>query len=81
MWVRLLSYVMAAMAVAASFLFGHDRVLRFMDRHLPIRVKHPPVRPVVRISHNFIDERTAPDLPAGLLPSAGPGKSGFEHRI
>jgi hypothetical protein len=81
MWVRLLSYVMAAVAVGASFLLGHDRVLRFMDHHLPLRPKHPPVRPIVRISANFIDERTAPDLPSGFLPSAGSRNAGYEHRL
>ncbi len=81
MWVRLLSYVMAAVAVGASFLLGHDRVLRFMDYYLPLRPKQPTVRPVVRISANFIDERTAPDLPAGFIPSAGSGNAGYEHRL
>ena len=81
MWVRLLSYVMAAVAVGASFLLGHDRVLRFMDHYLPLRPKYPPVRPVVRISANFIDERTAPDLPPSFIPPAARGNTGFEHRI
>ena len=80
MWVRLLSYVMAAVAVGASFLLGHDRVLRIMDRYLPLRPKHPRVRPVVGISANFIDERTAPDLPAGFIPSQS-GEAGYEHRL
>ena len=33
------------------------------------------------LSRNFIDERTAPDLPPGYLPSAASGNTGLEHRI
>ena len=80
MWIRIFSYVMASVAVGASFLFGHDRVLRFMDRHLPLRPKRPPVRPVVRIAHNFIDEHTAMRLPDNFIPPPS-GNTGYEHRV
>jgi hypothetical protein len=58
---------MAALAVGASFIFGHDRVLRFMDKHLPLRPKHPPVRPVVRITSYYVDDHTAGEVSPELL--------------
>jgi hypothetical protein len=51
-----------------------------MDRHLPLRPKRPPVRPVVRIAHNFIDEHTAIRMPEHFIPPPS-GNTGYEHRV